>query len=238
MMNVTKCRIGCAGWNLPKDLRDPALSHLERYAQLFNCVEINSSFYRHHQPKTYARWAKDTPADFRFSVKAPKTVTHAAEPDQAALDRFLSEISELGNKLGPVLLQFPPKAAFRKDAARLLFLGFRRTFAGEIVCEPRHVSWFEPEADELLKEHSISLVAADPKPVANAPGVLGQEGRESRYYRLHGSPQIYYSAYTEEFLDRFKRQLALGHTGAWVIFDNTALGHAYPNALALMGSAP
>jgi uncharacterized protein YecE (DUF72 family) len=234
-MNATVCRIGCAGWNLPKDLRDPSLSYLERYAQLFNCVEINSSFYRHHQPRTYARWAEAVPKDFLFSVKAPRTLTHTAEADPAIVDRFLNEIREMGDKLGPILIQLPPKAAFKRAAAGELFLNFREKFNGEIVCEPRHATWFEPEAHELLKAYSISLVAADPKPVSSAPGVLEFE---SRYYRLHGAPRIYYSEYTEEFLNRFKKSGALNRAGTWVIFDNTALGHAYQNALAMMGGAP
>jgi len=216
-------------------LRDPSLSYLERYAQLFNCVEINSSFYRHHRPKTYARWADAVPEDFRFSVKAPKAITHSAEVVKVTIDRFLNEIRELGDKLGPLLIQFPPKAAFNKSVASELFLSFREKYNGEIVCEPRHATWFELEAYELLKSFSISLVVADPKPVPGAPEVLEQE---SSYYRLHGAPRIYYSEYTEEFLRQFKRNEALKRGGAWVIFDNTALGYAYQNALSLMGSLP
>ncbi|HEY9434142.1 MAG TPA: DUF72 domain-containing protein [Blastocatellia bacterium] len=232
-MNARACRIGCAGWNLPKYLRDPSLSYLERYAQLFNCVEINSSFYRHHQPKTYARWADAVPEDFRFSVKAPRAITHTSEAVKAAIDRFLNEIRELGEKLGPLLIQFPPKAAFKRSVASELFLSFREKFNGEIVCEPRHATWFELEAYELLKAYSISLVVADPKPVSSAPEVLEQE---SRYYRLHGAPRIYYSEYTVEFLRQFKRNEALNRVGTWVIFDNTAHGYAYQNALTLMES--
>lgn len=232
-MNATQPRIGCAGWNLPKDLRVPSLSYLERYAQLFNCVEINSSFYRHHQPKTYARWASAVPEGFRFSVKVPRTITHDTGPVEGALDRFLNEALELGNKLGPLLIQFPPKAIFERGVASEFFLGFRAKFHGEIVCEPRHATWFEPEAYKLLEAHSVSLVAADPKPVSGAPGVLQHE---SRYYRLHGAPKIYYSEYTEDFLRIFKERGALQRSGVWVIFDNTALGYAYKNALALMGS--
>ena len=229
-MNITY-RIGCAGWNLPKEFRDPALSYLERYAQLFNCIEINSSFYRRHQPKTYARWANSTPQDFLFSVKAPKTLTHMADRDPATIDGFLAEVRELGDKLGPILLQFPPNAAFERARAEELFGNIRRLFAGEAVCEPRHSTWFKPEASELLRTHAISLVAADPVPTENAPQVLDQQ---SRYYRLHGSPQIYYSNYPDAFLDRFHEHLARSDEKPWVIFDNTALGAAYSNALALM----
>jgi uncharacterized protein YecE (DUF72 family) len=72
-------RIGCAGWSLPRDSwpQFPDTGpHLQRYAKRFNAVEINSSFYRPHQPATYERWAAAVPAGFRFSVKLPKTITH------------------------------------------------------------------------------------------------------------------------------------------------------------------
>jgi uncharacterized protein YecE (DUF72 family) len=73
--------IGCAGWNIPKEAAaafPPAGSHLERYAAVFPVVEINSSFYKPHQPKTYARWADSVPPDFRFAVKVPRAITHDA----------------------------------------------------------------------------------------------------------------------------------------------------------------
>src|SRR5271154_6976869 len=75
-------RIGCAGWNIPRNLAGSFVSagtHLERYALTFNSCEINSSFYRPHERKTWERWARTVPADFRFSVKAPRAITHRAK---------------------------------------------------------------------------------------------------------------------------------------------------------------
>ena len=72
-------KVGCAGWSLPRVAwpEFPAAgTHLQRYAVHLNAVEINSSFYRPHQPATYARWAASVPESFRFSVKLPKTITH------------------------------------------------------------------------------------------------------------------------------------------------------------------
>src|SRR5690349_10182868 len=112
-LKVGEPRIGCAGWAIPKQhavLFPSSGSQLERYAQRFNAVEINSSFYRPHLPATYARWAASTADDFSFAVKMPKVITHmrrlagAAEP----LERFLDEVGSLGAKLGPLLLQLPP----------------------------------------------------------------------------------------------------------------------------------
>jgi len=91
-------------------------SHLERYARRLNAAEINSSFHRPHRRKTYERWARCTPANFRFSVKVPKTMTHEARLAScgALLDRFVAEVTGLGDKLGALLVQLPPKFALTR----------------------------------------------------------------------------------------------------------------------------
>lgn len=106
-------RIGVAGWSVPTQLAAefPATgTHLERYGTRFSAVEINSSFYRPHQHKTYVRWAASVPSDFRFSVKLPKTITHEQRfiGCQDLVARFAEETSGLGNKRGPILVQLPP----------------------------------------------------------------------------------------------------------------------------------
>src|SRR5687768_1229808 len=106
-------RIGRAAWALPKAhlAAFPAEgTHLQRYAARFSAVEINSSFYRPHRPATYARWAASVPADFRFSVKVPKTITHQHRLAgiDSLLDAFLREVIGLGKKLGCLLVQLPP----------------------------------------------------------------------------------------------------------------------------------
>jgi len=110
-------RVGTAGWAIRKEhaAAFPAGgTHLQRTAQRFNAVEINSSFYRPHRRATYERWAASVPDDFAFAVKAPRTITHdlrLAGAD-AVLDRFLAEASGLGIKLGVLLFQLPPSLAF------------------------------------------------------------------------------------------------------------------------------
>ena len=93
----------------------PGGSHLERYARRLNAVEINSSFYRPHRRTTYQRWAQCVPDDFRFAVKMPKAITHEAGLADcgALLDRFVDEVTGLGEKLAVLLVQLPPKSAFR-----------------------------------------------------------------------------------------------------------------------------
>lgn len=233
-----RLRVGIAGWSIPSGHRhafDQGGSALERYASRFDCVEVNSSFYRPHQRKTYERWAATVPSGFRFSVKAPRTITHdhALRGVALALDRFVGECSGLRGKLGAILVQLPGSQAFDARVASTFFAMLRRRLprSVHIVCEPRHGSWFTARASAILERHGINRVGADPSPVAadGAPSNFGS----CRYWRLHGSPRIYYSRYGDEALARLAAQVASvpRRVPAWVIFDNTAHGHAIPNAL-------
>lgn len=223
-------RIGCAGWSMPALPQGaPRQSQLERYAEQFGAVEINSSFYRLHKPATYARWAQSVPADFRFSVKLPRTISHLRRLKEcgAALDAFLEGVIELGEKLGVLLLQLPPTLAFDAAIVERFFTDLRKRHAGAIACEPRHVSWFTLEAERLLREFSVARVAADPSRVPRAAVPGGDPHVE--YLRLHGSPRIYYDAYGEAALRRIARRLlrpAATTRERWCIFDNTAHGAA------------
>jgi uncharacterized protein YecE (DUF72 family) len=226
-------RVGTAGWSIPKQhaAAFPALgSHLERYAQRFNAVEINSSFYRPHRRATYERWADAVPENLAFAVKAPRAITHEARlaGAGAALDPFLGEVTGLGGKLGPLLFQLPPSLAFDARITRAFLRLLRAQHDGLVVWEPRHANWFTPRADDLLAEYRIARVAADPAvvPAAAEPG--GWDGLQ--YFRLHGTPRVYYSDYGAEDI---VRQAARMTAQSWCIFDNTALGAATGNALAL-----
>ncbi|UPG84041.1 DUF72 domain-containing protein [Luteibacter aegosomatis] len=231
-------RIGCAGWSLSSKvaaLFEGQGSHLERYARVFDAVEINTSFYRPHQPKTYARWAASVPDAFRFAVKMPKTISHELRLRDAddALERFMEEAGALGDKLGCLLLQLPPSLTFDKASAETFFASLRRLTALRVVCEPRHATWFTEEATETLTKARIAAVLADPPPIAGAEPAGDPK---TLYVRLHGSPEIYYSAYDEGFIETLAtRALDARNAGVdvWCIFDNTARGAAVPNALAL-----
>ena len=230
--------IGTAGWNVPKRYAAdfPAEgSHLVRYAQRLNAVEINSSFYRPHRTATYERWAASVPADFRFAVKVPKAITHecrlAGCNDLVA--RFLSEIGGLGGKLAVLLVQLPPSLAYDRAVAPDFFRHLHGSCDGTIVCEPRHASWFAAEVEEVLRDLDIARVAADPEPVSGAGTPGGWDG--ITYYRLHGSPRIYYSHYGSEALAGLDRRMQGRSVSGpvWCIFDNTAAFAALGNALAL-----
>jgi uncharacterized protein YecE (DUF72 family) len=232
--------IGTAGWSIPgmHAQHFPAEgTHLIRYAGKLNCTEINSCFYREHKLETYRKWAVAVPDDFRFAVKMPRTITHEGElrtQEQDALKRFLEQTAALGEKRGPVLLQLPPRLAFDNIAARSFFNMFRELYQGPAVLEPRNVSWFSEEADSLLREFHVARVAADPALIPAAAEPSGWPGLG--YFRLHGSPRRYYSAYSEDYLSRLAARLKeiSASAIAWCIFDNTASGAALANALELM----
>jgi uncharacterized protein YecE (DUF72 family) len=230
--------IGTAGWAIRREHQTVFPgdgSHLARYARVLNTVEINSSFYRPHRASTYAKWEQETPKGFSFAVKMPRAITHDAKLRyiHEPLQTFFGECGALGEKLGCILIQLPPSLAFDAGAAREFLEALRGIHSGRVALEPRHASWFTKAADTSLTRFKIARVAADPIPAkmqdvksASVPG--GWDGFS--YWRLHGSPKIYCSDYDAHFLKALAARLS---SDAWVIFDNTALGHATENALAL-----
>jgi uncharacterized protein YecE (DUF72 family) len=231
--------VGVAGWNVSTryaaEIRQTG-SHLERYAHHLNAVEINSSFYKSHRVGTYSRWAASTPVDFRFSVKAPRTITHerrlvGCDP---LLDAFAAQICGLGSKLGMILVQLPPKLVFEQDILESFVASLRKRFFVPVAVEPRHPSWFTTETNCWLQKHQIARVAADP-PIAQG-GADPAGYREVRYYRCHGWPKIYFSNYDHAALIALRARLredASSGARSWCIFDNTASGAALGNALTL-----
>ena len=234
-------RIGTAGWVIPRAWAERVAgegSHLERYTRVMNCVEVNSSFHRAHRPATWVKWAESVPEGFRFAVKFPKAVTHQAKlaVPAEALDGFFVEVAGLGKKLGVVLVQLPPSLAFEDCPAAEFLEALRDRWQGAVALEPRHASWFGVDAEELMVRHRVARVAADP--ARKGAGGLRPGGWKGLvYFRLHGSPRMYYSAYEAEFLAGVARAVQELPEGMekWVIFDNTAMGEAFGNAVELMG---
>ena len=227
-------RIGTAGWSIPKASAatfEGEGSHLERYARVLHCAEINSTFYRPPMASTWTKWAAAVPDGFQFAVKAPKAITHEAklEGPPQLLREFLSGARRLGEALGPMLFQLPPKLEYDKRLATSFFDLLRSEYEGPVALEPRHATWFTPQVADLLRDCRVARVAADPARVPEAAVPGGFDGLV--YYRLHGSPRMYYSAYSGEYLDALAASIA--GRDAWVIFDNTASGAALGNALEL-----
>ncbi len=157
----------------------PGTKMLACYAQKLNGVELNGSFYRTPPATTLAKWASETPVGFRFCMKANRGLTYSAEGfDRVGLARIFSErIAVLGERLGPVLLQFPPRR--QKNVALLdsLLTALNRPAAAEF----RHESWFDDETYRVLRTHRCSMVVTDEEKWPRAPLV---DVSSVAYFRL------------------------------------------------------
>ncbi len=227
-------KVGTAGWSVDRRLAAFAQegSTLERYASVFSAVEINTSFYRRHRRETWQRWHDAVPPDFRFSVKHIRAVTHerGLVGAEGELDAFFDDVAPLGAKLGAILVQMPPKLAFDPASAVPFLDALRQRSTAPVFMEPRHASWAAGDVSALFSEHDVGRVLADPQGEALRAAALA-EG--PRYLRLHGSPKIYYSGYSEDALGHYAHLLASGTGPGWCIFDNTASGAATRDALRL-----
>lgn len=233
---MSRALIGTAGWTIPRAHAEqvpPGPSALARYAQVFSLLEINSSFWRRHQPKTWVRWAATVPARFVFAVKLPRVLTHVdgLRIDAAVLDDFFADVAGLGEKLGPLLVQLPPSLAYEPRRARAFFSALRARHRGDLVCEPRHESWFAPKADALLASLEIARVAADPPRAATGAAPGGH--RALAYFRLHGSPAMYRTPYGPERCAALAEAIRRERGRVFCVFDNTASGAALGDALLL-----
>ena len=200
---------------------------LEYYAQRFNAVEINNSFYRLPSTDQFKAWAGRTPPGFVFAVKASRFITHVRRlkaVDNSVATMF-SRMEGLGEKLGPVLYQLPPD--FQRDDAVLeefvsvLPAGFKH------VVEFRNDTWHDQHVLDLLRHHGVALCIHDhggsASPVEATAGFA--------YLRLHG-PEGVATGYTEQELTGWARALGALAAGpsAYAFFNNDDGGHAVRNA--------
>jgi uncharacterized protein YecE (DUF72 family) len=236
-----KVLIGTAGWSLPRE-EQPRFpgegSHLERYARVLHAVEINSTFHRPHRRSTFERWAASVPRGFRFSVKLPRAITHELRLAKAgaALDAFLDDLAPIRAQTGCLLVQLPPSLEFEPRTASAFFRALRARFDAGIAAEPRHATWFTPSAEGLLVRSQVARVAADPARVTGGDEPGGWNGLA--YFRLHGSPRVYYSSYDEDFLANLSRRVNAAPKPCWVVFDNPPVGAGTGNAIRLAEMLP
>lgn len=230
--------IGTSGWSY-KDWRGrfypPGTAvddYLAFYSRTFSTVEINNSFYRLPPPESFKRWARATPEDFIFSVKASRYISHVKKLKgiEGPLKRFLSAASGLGRKLGPVLFQFP--ANWKANPARLSEMldlapeGFRYVF------EFRHPSWFQEDVYDLLAGHGAALCLAYSEKWPNADKITA----DFVFIRLHGQQPTYASKYSHEELKDLAAKIATYRRlnfDIFVYFNNDANAFAVQNALEL-----
>lgn len=143
-------------------------------------------------------------------------------------DAFLLESAGLGAKRAALLLQLPPSFAFETSIVCAFFEMVRARYDGLLACEPRHATWFAAAAGDDLRRFHVARVAADPARVPEAALPGGWAG--FAYYRWHGSPRTYYSAYGAERVAEFAQLVTAAQRPAWCIFDNTTLGAATEDA--------
>jgi uncharacterized protein YecE (DUF72 family) len=234
--------VGTAGWSLSHAIApraSPNQSGLQRYADYFNAVELNATFYRLPRPQTIERWRDATPAGFRFTVKLPRSITHEARLSgvDGEVAEFCELIARFEHKLGAVLVQLPASFEFDGRLCSDFFTRLGEATRAPLVVEPRHPTWFEDAATRLLLEHGVARAAADPAccPAAATP----LPAARVVYFRWHGSPRMYFSAYLPEALAGLSASvLAARQSGGvrrdvYCFLDNTALGAAAVNALSL-----
>jgi uncharacterized protein YecE (DUF72 family) len=224
--------IGCSGFSFrdwkgvfyPADL--PPRKWFAYYCTQFNTLELNATFYRMPPLKSFETWYEQSPPDFCFAVKAPRQVTHYKKFNaeaQPILADFYGTVREgLRDKLGPVLFQLPPKAAYSDELAQRLIDSLDPSFTN--VAEFRHPSWWEAEPQRQLTRHGISFVGQSyPPPLELPDDVIANT--PTLYYRLHGVPELYKSSYSPAFLAHLASEVkAAQHVKQAYLFFNNGIG--------------
>jgi len=232
-------RIGCSGWNYAswRDEvyeRKPARRWLEHYAEHFDTVEVNTTFYRLPRPSSVAAWVEQTPPDFVFAVKASRYLTHIKRLTDLGrgIERYYACIEPLveSPKLGPVLWQLP--ATFRRDDDRLAAL-LTAVPRGRHCFEFRHASWFAEPVYELLRAHGAALVIGDRPEVKEFQAHVFTA--DWTYVRFHYGSRGRRGNYSERELEEWARRFEDWSTEVeiWGYFNNDWEVFAVRNALWL-----
>jgi len=179
------------------------------YAERLNAVELNGTFYRTPAPGALGKWAEQTPPDFRFCLKAARGLTYsaAAFPKVAVAAQFGQRLAEMGDRLGPVLLQWPPTA--RQPDAGLLD-ALLEALALPVAVEFRNPAWFLPDVSTVLRRRGAALVVTDEEKWPMAPAV---QTATFAYYRLRRD-------YTEAELEAWRRRLGELQGEVYVFFKH------------------
>jgi len=248
MEKLGKLYIGTSGWVYghwegifyPNDL--PSKDKLKYYSQYFKTAEVNYSFYHLPRPATYQKWYSQTPADFIFAVKASKFITHIKRLKgvKTAWKTFLENALNLKEKLGPILLQFPPSFRATEDNVKRLenFLkDIRNKIAMaellRIAMEFREKTWCNQKIYNLLKRYNVAWVIADSPRYPRADEVTA----DFIYIRMHGSQTMFSSKYTKKELsllaEKIKKWQKQG-IDIYCYFNNDLHGYAIENARELL----
>ena len=232
-----RVRIGTSGWQYP-DWRGvlypkglPQRSWLQRYAEVFDTVELNSSFYRLPSAADFTRWKEAVPPGFVIAVKLSRYLTHVRRlrDPEPPVRLFLERASDLGSRLGPVLVQLPPNLPLNADNLERTLRAFPKHV--RVAVEFRHASWFSDDVEGILRSRNAALVWADRHGrLQNPPWTTA----DWMYVRLHGGSGRA-GNYGRHVIDAYADKLTGLGCDVYVYFDNDLTGNAVRNALRLTG---
>jgi uncharacterized protein YecE (DUF72 family) len=233
-----KYYVGCSGWHYehwrglyyPEEL--PRSKWLSFYAQQFDSVELNNSFYRVPSEKAFSTWRESTPENFIFAVKVSRFITHIRRLRNlgSAVEDFLSRAAFLKAKLGPLLYQLPPSMK-RNDELLKSFLSSLPPKYQHVV-EFRQESWIDEAVFDILRRHNVGLCVFD-MPGFSCPLIATSD---FAYVRFHGRESLYSSCYSDEQLAEWAQRIArLGRKvkASYIYFNNDAEAFAVGNAMTL-----
>ena len=234
-MREIKWEIGCSGFHYkewkgifyPEPL--PQKEWFKFYAEKFTTLELNVTFYRFPVLKSLEAWYNTAPDNFSFAVKVPRLITHYKKFSDCSglIDDFYTVITKgLKDKLGPVLFQLPPKYVYTSERLELIVKSMYKEFTN--VIEFRDNSWWTQSVFKKLKKEKLVFCGIDYPGLPNDAIITNQ----NVYYRFHGSPRLYYSAYKKHDLKVIADSI-LGNkkvAKAFIFFNNTATQAAIKNA--------
>ena len=230
-----RVRVGTSGWEYrhwvgsfyPRDL--PRERRLEFYAARFDTVELNNSFYRLPEEGVFVTWSRRVPDGFSFAVKASRYLTHVRrlKDPQEPVDRLWGRARRLGDRLGPMLYQLPPR--WRPDLDRLMAFLAAIPQAAPQALEVRDRRWYRPSLNAMLDEAGVGLCLHDMAGSAPSPDRVGP----LVYVRFHGSGARYGGRYTSQRLTAWAERMARWSADGWPVwayFNNDIGGHAVRDA--------
>jgi len=241
---MARLRFGCSGWDYQEWIgpfyRNASESKLAAYSRVFDTAEINSTFYRAPSPGMVLGWTKYTPDEFVYAAKVPQTVTHdrlldpakGADTDLKSFCDLMRPLRDAG-KLGPLLLQLPPRMRFEEPTIHR----FLDSLPGEFTfaLEPRNRSWMTMEAFDLLRATGVVYTIVDEPLLPPDLHVTAPAG----YVRWHGhgeEPWYNYRYSEEELREWIPRveQVASQTETVYGFFNNHYHGYAPENCLQLL----
>jgi uncharacterized protein YecE (DUF72 family) len=234
-MTKINWEIGCSGFHYkewkgifyPESI--PQKEWFKFYAQKFNTLELNVTFYRFPVLKSLETWYNTAPDNFSFGVKVPRLITHYKKFSDCSglIDDFYTVITKgLKEKLGPVLFQLPPKYVYTNERMDLIVKSMYKEFQN--VIEFRDDSWWTDHVFNRLKKEKLIFCGIDYPGLPNDAIITSQVA----YYRFHGRPRLYYSAYKKKDLKIIANSILANKkvTNAYIFFNNTATHAAIKNA--------